>query len=269
MNIKYRKIIYRFPFVHTACVKWVNLLNSNFYKNISKKMNYDELLDSLKDKYDGKRCFIIGNGPSLNVSDLDMLKEEETFAANLIFRIFDKTQWRPSNYFLIDRYADTNNYLDSADLNRLFIGDYYWRKRGMKNKNAICIRVFRNNGKNNPQFSSDLKKGVFDSYTVTYIMIQVAVFLGFKEIYLLGMDHSYALTYDSTGRVMESVNTVSHFFEDSNPSEVIANIEGMNRAYISAKKYALKHNIKIVNVTRGGKLEWFPRKKLEEVLENE
>jgi hypothetical protein len=80
------------------------------------------------------------------------------------------------------------------------------------------------------------------------------------------MDHNYSLTFDENGNILENENTVSHFFEDKNPKEVIANIEAMNKAYISARKYADSHGIKIYNVTRGGKLEWFERKTLEESL---
>lgn len=264
MDIKYRRMIYKIPLIHKLCVKIVDINNARFYKNYSKCKKQDELIRSLRDIHKGERCFIVGNGPSLNTNDLELIRNEQTFAANLIFRIFDKTKWRPSNYFLIDRYADTQDILDSMEVPRLFIGDYYWRKRGMKNPNAICMRVMRKS--NNLHFSDDLIKGVYDSHTVTYIMIQVAVYMGFSEIYLLGMDHSYALTYDSTGKVTEDPDVISHFFKDRNPAEVIANVEGMNKAYLEARSYACKNGVKIINVTRGGKLEWFPRMSLEEVL---
>ena len=39
-------------------------------------------LKTLKGIHIGKRCFIIGNGPSLRVEDLEKIKDEYTFAAN-------------------------------------------------------------------------------------------------------------------------------------------------------------------------------------------
>ena len=49
---------------------------------------YSEKIKKLKDNYIGKRCFIIGNGPSLRIEDLNCLKGEYTFAANRIYEIF-------------------------------------------------------------------------------------------------------------------------------------------------------------------------------------
>ena len=77
--------------------------------------------------------------------------------------------------------------------------------------------------------------------------------MGFKEIYLLGCDTNYA------GHVDETVpNNKKNKCE---PALV------MIHSYEVAKKYADSHGIKIINCTRGGMLEVFPRKTLEEVLE--
>lgn len=59
-------------------------------------------LKTLKGIHAGKRCFIIGNGPSLCAEDLDKLKDEYTFAANRIYEIFYLTEWRPTYYFVVD-----------------------------------------------------------------------------------------------------------------------------------------------------------------------
>jgi hypothetical protein len=149
----------------------------------------------------------------------------------------------------------------------MFIGEYYWRKRGMKNPHAVCIRARRNELNKKITFSEDVSDYIINTPTITYTMIQLAVYLGYKYIYLLGMDHSYALTYDEKGNVLQDDTINSHFFTDKNPKDVIANIEGMNKAYIVARDYAKEHNVTIINVTRGGKLEWFPRMSLEEALE--
>lgn len=269
MNIEIRKKIYKIPILYTVCQKIVDNNNKRFYKKFNKKFHHDKKLREFKNTKLGKRCFIIGNGPSLNMKDLEMLKEEECFAANLIFRIFDKTDWRPTYYFVQDRYADTGDVLDKLEIPYMFIGDYYWRKRNINNKNALCIHSARSFSKENVEFSNDISKKVISHWTVTYSMIQVAIYMGYTNIYLLGMDHNYAFTYDEKGNIMHNSGVKSHIFEDSNPNEVIANIEGMNKAYISARNFANKNGVKIYNITRGGNLEWFERKKLEEVFRKE
>ena len=45
----------------------------------------------LKDVYSGKRCFIIGNGPSLKISDLEMIMNEVTMSCNSTIDLFEKT----------------------------------------------------------------------------------------------------------------------------------------------------------------------------------
>lgn len=269
MDIKLRRMIYKIPFIYELCQRIVDIGNSIFYRKLNAQTDNLKRIREFKNIKEGQKCFIVGNGPSLTMQDLELIKKEDCFASNLIFKIFDKTEWRPKYYFLQDRYADTGNILDDIDLEYMFIGDYYWRKRGMKNPNSICIHSARSFNKNSVDFSDNMEKSLVSHYTITYAMIQAAIYMGYSEIYLLGMDHSYALSYDSSGNVTSSPDTKSHVFEDKNPKDVIANIEGMNKAYISARDYADKHGIKIINVTRGGKLEWFPRMTLEEALKHE
>lgn len=267
MNIKLRKVITKIKWLHELCINLVEFENERFYRRLNNKEHYDEKLKSMKNMASRKSCFIIGNGPSLTTDDLELIKDQDCFAANLIFRIFEKTNWRPKYFVIQDRYADTGNALDYMEVQYMFISEYYWRKRGMNNPHAVCIRARRNNLNKKISFSEDISDYIINMPTITYTMIQLAVYLGYDNIYLLGMDHSYALTYDEKGNVVQDDTVDSHFFTDKNPKDVIANIEGMNKAYIVARDYAKEHNVSIINVTRGGKLEWFPRMGLEEVLE--
>ena len=57
-------------------------------RKIYKGSIYPDKLRKYKSIHKGKRCFIIGNGPSLTGSELDLIKEEITFASNKIFNIY-------------------------------------------------------------------------------------------------------------------------------------------------------------------------------------
>lgn len=59
-----------------------------------------EYLQNIKDKYSGQICVIICNGPSLRVTDLDKLQNNNivTFGTNRIYNIFPKTVWGPTYY---------------------------------------------------------------------------------------------------------------------------------------------------------------------------
>ena len=56
------------------------------YKQLSEPLK----LNKLKDVGKGKRCFIIGNGPSLNIGDLEKLNNEITFASNRIYKLLNE-----------------------------------------------------------------------------------------------------------------------------------------------------------------------------------
>ena len=49
---------------------------------------------ALKNKHEGKRCFIVCTGPSLTLEDVNKLKNEYTFSMNNIFKCYDKTDWQ-------------------------------------------------------------------------------------------------------------------------------------------------------------------------------
>ena len=86
-------------------------------KNLEKKREMNFLAEHIdfnlnnyrliryKDKHLGQRCFIIGNGPSLKAKDLDKIKGEFSFGANMIYKIFPETNWRPTYYFVEDSLA--------------------------------------------------------------------------------------------------------------------------------------------------------------------
>ena len=269
INIKLRNAIKKNKALY-AFAQWLVVKKSeSFYKKINKTTSNLSKILALKDSAKGKKCYIVGNGPSLTMEDLELIKSEDCFASNLIFKIFDKTNWRPKYYFILDRYADTKDVLNSIDLDYLFVGDYFWKYRGMKNKNAICIHTERNRNKNDIGFSVDATKVLYSHFTVTHAMIQMAVYMGYKKIYLIGMDHNYSLEYDSNGKIISNSDIKSHVFKDEKPADVVANIEGMNKAYIACRKYCDDNNVEIYNSTRGGKLEWFKRKNLLESLKNE
>ena len=203
------------------------------------------------------------------MDDLDLIKNEDCFAANLIFKIFDKTTWRPDYYFIQDPYADIGDGLDSLPkTTKKFYADSFLRiHKDKKTEDIYCFKTKRCYKK--VKFSLDISREIYSHHTITYTMIQAAVFFGYKEIFLLGIDHNFSLTVDSKGKVIENKEIVSHIFEDKNPKEVVANIEGMNSAYIKAREVLKQKEIMIFNCTRGGKLEWFERKDLVSLFNNE
>lgn len=115
-----------------------------------------------------------------------------------------------------------------------------------------------------PAFSEKLLDYA-DGYTVTYSMIQAAVALGFKEIYLLGIDFNYQMSAD--GKVDDNLSYSKELntkFKVGSP-----NMDYNLQAYMEAQRYCTNKGISIFNATRGGKLEVFDRVNLDDVVKGE
>ena len=221
-----------------------------------------------RNKYQGQRCFVIGNGPSLRAEDLDTIEKngDVSFAVNKIYRIFEKTKWRPTYYTCID-VADMDMSVERLkELVRspVFLADYYYANVKYDTEiNYFCMinRIFEDSGL---IFSDDITLGVASGKTVTYAALQLACYMGFSEIYLLGVD----FTWGENG-------TDTHFckdYEDEKGRELqrtvaILDNDEIYEAYCTAKKYAQQHGIKIYNATRGGRLEVFERVEFDTLFE--
>ncbi|MBE5958153.1 MAG: DUF115 domain-containing protein [Lachnospiraceae bacterium] len=226
-----------------------------------------EKIKKMKGMYQGKRCFIVATGPSLRVKDLEMLSDEITFGVNSIAKIGEKTEWRPTYLGIQDPYVYEKieqDILQNFDDN-VFAGDNLCDKFQIPERFILFpymgLHTYYMNKYNEfgTKFSDDAYRIVYDGYSITFSMIQIAVYMGFKEIYLLGCDCNY------------QKGAKNHFIESGFIDRSAHNNYGrLMSGYKEAKKYIETHNdIKIINCTRGGMLELFPRKKLEEVLEEE
>lgn len=270
LNAKTRRLILNIPFAREVSNWLINLNNFKFFLALNRKVHYKRKIELLKGIGVDKRCFIVGNGPSLSVDQLSKIKNEDSFGANRVYKIFNKTEWRPMFYVIQDPYDyTTKDVYENIDVPYVFVSDYYWRKHGMSNQNAICYHINRNlrQSKQIP-FSEDVSTYIQAAATVTYTMIQLAVYMGYKEIYLIGMDHNYSVVTDDKGNVIKTNNVKNHAFEDEKPQEVVANIAYMEDAYNAAKKYCEEHNVIIRNATIGGALEVFERVDFYELFGN-
>ena len=228
-------------------------------------------IQKYKNFYDGQRCFIIGNGPSLTISDLDKLKafNEISIASNSIYNLFPKTQWRPTIYTVHDfqEIKKTRDKISAvkADLKIVAMSA---SGRIYDVDGAILLRLI-DPIKGRIIFSDDISEFVYDGGTVTYVSIQCAVYMGFKEIILLGVDHSFAREQTKDGKIKVNRDVKNHFQNyqtddfwgngQKDEEAVVFPLDFATNAFIEARRYADEHGVKILNATRGGKLEVFER----------
>lgn len=230
--------------------------------------NFSEgrFLSALKGIHNNKRCFIIGNGPSLAIHDLDILlkRKEISFAFNRIYHIFDQTSWRPTYYISQDKKMLSGCYREVERMvtGRKFIPAEMKWYNGINMVGVNYFHIINSYKDDKPLFSDNIAKYVVNSNTVVFTAIQFAVYMGIKEIYLIGVDHHFHTSINSKGEIVVDPTVKDYFSDDYNKDKenlYIPNIDLSTLTYVAAKEYADTHGIEIYNATRGGKLEVFPR----------
>ena len=226
------------------------------------------------------RCFVVGSGPSLTVDDLELIRDEVSFSSNRIYGIFPKTSWRPTYYAcqddgvileLNDKFFDISNQVGT-----MFLSGNQMRKyeNRLKKKNNVKFMYINNTEAGAKQFDIDVTDGIHNAINVSYTLVELAIYMGFTEIYLIGIDHNYKTIEKDGAKVLDG-NSGDNYFQGVAPLKLESKIstfydasweDARTQCFINAKKYADANGIKIVNSTRGGKLEVFPREALETVL---
>jgi len=225
-------------------------------------------LEKYKNIHEGERCFIVGNGPSLNFKDLDMIANETTFGFNMVYLLFNKTKWRPTYYMVADQnvYLEMDDKINQLSIDNKFVGENC-KKYGKLIDDAIYFyTVVSSKQSKMPKFSDSPIKYLHDGQTVAYFAIQMAVFMGFKNIYLIGFDFTYSKQINEHGDLVVDNSIKDHFSNDYRQIHHAPNVKKMILAFRQAARYAKSHNINIFNATRGGNLNEFERVDLESIL---
>ena len=242
------------------------------------RTSYPDEIKKVKNTAIRNRCFIVGNGPSLKKDDLAKLADEDCFACNRIYGLYENIDWRPKYYCSQDYklLAQITGDLSYAIDNCSF-AFFPWNHRKLfssvvDHKKVFLffrpyVSVYSKDGKYHDgliPFSDDISNGIYDGLSVTYAMIQIAVYMGYTEIYLLGIDHNYPMKngkVDVTLSYAEGIKPID--MSNQYPPELTL----CEVAYKEARKYCEAHGIRIMNATRGGKLEVFDRIDLDDLLE--
>jgi len=159
----------------------------------SKRFSIPHLLDEFADRHRGKRCFVVGNGPSLNDIDMTRLEDEITLGSNRCYLGYEKwgfafTYWGLTDWLQIEEYAHEYEKNIPKETTKFFPFDYL---PFLGFENACPVRItFRN--MEIPKFS-DRCDCLHLGSTVTYFLIQVAAVMGCDPIILVGTDHRYDL----------------------------------------------------------------------------
>lgn len=263
-------------------VYWKNIeVFQNIMNNTSVGHDMDKEEKRLKyfeNLHANQRCFVIGNGPSLQIKDLEKLKGEITFASNSINLLYGETDWRPTYYATHESVYDTmqmnverrwRDLTDNCEAAFTSIMSLAFQQRDVLNlDNLYFYRIINQLENDVIDFSDDCTKGVYANSTITYVLIQLAVYMGIKDIILIGVDNCYAVEKKDDGTIIRNdvqdsqelmLEECETMMEAAIKRGEYPVVDRRNAAYERAKEYAKRKGIMIRNATRGGQLEVFER----------
>lgn len=231
-------------------------------------------LEKLKNKWKGKRCFIIGNGPSLNKLNLSKLAGEYTFGVNGIFYKTDEVKnFKPYFYVVEDSAVMNDNVkrINSYDCKYKFFPSVF--KKSIHNKkNVYFFNMNRGYYEKKseyfefPRFSPNASKRLFCGQSVTLINLQLAYYFGFSEVYLIGMDFKYKIQDSAIiddQKIISQEDDVNHFHPDyfgKGKTWHDPKLHNVLKSYELAKLIFEQDGRRIINATYGGELNLFDRK---------
>lgn len=270
---------------------------NRFYRFLLYHKNKDVLAinKKLENTKIGKRCFIIGTGPSIKDQDLLRLKDECTFVVNNFWRHPQFNEIRPKFYVYMDpagfqkgdkgnywseQFFDNTNKINSVSMTSFF---HLGAKDIIETNNLFeshNIHYLVTDGffNENLKFNIDISKVIPNTKNVIVACIILAVYMGFEDIYLLGCEHDFLAS-------PTNLEWSKHFYktEDFN----IKNPEDVKRYNLTVTSYesAINHagklfqnyrilkmklakekpKVKISNATPNSFLDVFPFINLENI----
>jgi len=245
----------------------------------------------LKDKYNNERIFILGSGSSILLYDLKVLSNECVMTQNSFHMHNDISDINPTFHCVVPYYQSDKEHsiwVDYINDMKVRMPDslFIW---GLNTKSLIdkfhedlrdksyYLRT-RYNLLTLNKAKVNISKTIMTIPTVLTQCLTVAIYLGFKEIYLLGFDldqicHTNDQTY---GRFYGmSKITETEFEKDANQKLDVETTDGwytwwlMNKQFFLIKHFADQNNINIVNGTKGGILSYFKREPIENIIGQE
>lgn len=271
--------------------------NIHFYLNwfassdLRKEMSRNKIF---RNKHKNERCFIIGNGPSLKHYDLCKLTNEKVFTVNYMMKSNLFKILNPNYHLFVDPIVFNVNSTKKEDLENLELVNTtktshpdltyfipYRRREGFIRKFPYHKFNFIYNYKTfTPQMKepSALHRNTPGFQNVIIYAINTAMYMGFTEIYLLGVDMTgfiehfeYKKTNDQFGHSYSKTEEEKQVIKNNLKERNIDNefyLKAFGRIFEHFKlinKFAIKKNVRLINASSHGGLDVLERVSFDEI----
>ncbi len=219
-------------------------------------------LAELKDQYVGQRAFIIGNGPSLKQTDLRKLRGEFTFGLNRIYLMYRTLGFATSclvsvNDLVIEQCKEE---MDALEVPRFLS----WRAHRFypASRALVALPTFLYTTYDGPTFGRDARGRLWEGATVTYVALQLAFHMGFRQVFLVGVDHDFSSKGQANQTVVSQGDDPNHFspqYFGKGFRWQLPDLVTSETAYRMARKAYAQAGREVLDATVGGKLTVFPK----------
>lgn len=226
-----------------------------------------ELLEKLQQSRTHDIAVLVGNGPSLNKTDLSLLSGQDVFISNYAVN-------HPILSQAAKAVAVTNYLVAEQEPYSFFLKSNLWKVFPFWLRNTFVPddrTILLNADGGELFFSRDVKKRIAWHSTVTYFWMQVLLHVGYKKVLMIGFDHSYVQSKTAKeGDLIKQTEPDPNHFDPSyflGKQWQAADVSKMEEAYLMAKDAYENAGREIVNCTVGGALEAFRRAALENEID--
>lgn len=236
------------------------LLDFTLYHFFFKHKNDWSILEQFSDK----PVLIVGNGPSLNKTQLDKLKKPfVSIGMNKINLIYSKSSWRPDIITCVNGFVINQNKEYFNETERPLILPVRSIYLGVKpRKNVLFVYL-----KDQNKIEKNIQKVLSTGCTVTFTAFQIAAYLNPKSVNIVGVDHSFVIENDPHSVQKFKGDDVNHFSKDyfKNQYWGVPDLEGSEELYQISKDYFDSIEVPITDYTVNGNLKIFNKRVISEL----
>lgn len=242
-------------------------LNSETKKLVSSNSVFENI-------HEGQRCFILGTGPSLDrleESELALVNESVVFGVNSLYKSRVGKLVAPRYYTLVDNLyweSWSGAFEDVARVYKasppIFITDPRARHIAAATANSKVPLYIHAKKYPVGRVDSDLSHNVFATMNVVSNTILAAMYLGFKEVYLLGCDYN-AFCTQGHGHCYDDGHETSQY--EYSLAFYLKYYHLTTEFHYLIARLALKQGVKVINLTPGSLLDAYPRKRFQDCFD--
>jgi len=208
---------------------------------------------------------LICNGPSLNRTDFNRIRNKTMMGLNKIFLGFRKYKIYPRYFVAVNQNVIEQS---KAEIKKLNCIKFMPPQNESSSLRESALTYWIKADLPPRGFSTDLTLGAHQGWTITHVGLQIAYYMGFHRVIIIGMDHRYE--YQGKPNELMAMNgpDPNHFderyFENclwNNPD-----LSQSEESYRIARHTYEADGRCIIDCTQDGACRVFERRSLQEVF---